>query len=43
MPNAAKKQLRPVILDPLRDIRARFEALSEWTAGNLHDAIEAVR
>jgi glutamyl-tRNA synthetase len=39
--NAAKKNLRPVVLEPLRDVRARFAALTDWTAPALHDAIEA--
>jgi glutamyl-tRNA synthetase len=38
---AAKKNLRPVILEPLRNIRERFAGLSEWAAKPLHDAIEA--
>lgn len=38
---AAKKNLRPVILEPLRDVRARFAALPEWSASALHDAIDA--
>ncbi len=37
---AAKKHLRPVILEPLLDIRTRFEALSAWTKENLSQAIE---
>jgi hypothetical protein len=28
---AAKKHLRPVILEPLVYVRHRFEALSDWT------------
>jgi glutamyl-tRNA synthetase len=38
---AAKKNLRPVILGPLQDIRERFAALSEWTAQALHEAVDA--
>ncbi len=42
---AAKKHLRPVILEPLVDIRARFEALSGWSqeqlAQAIHDCAEA--
>jgi glutamyl-tRNA synthetase len=38
---AAKKNLRPVILEPLTDVRARFAALADWTASALHDAIDA--
>lgn len=39
--SAAKKNLRPVVLEPLRDVRDRFAALPEWTAAALHDAIDA--
>jgi glutamyl-tRNA synthetase len=38
---AAKKNLRPVVLEPLQDIRERFAALPEWTAQALHDAVDA--
>jgi glutamyl-tRNA synthetase len=38
---AAKKNLRPVILEPMQDIRARFEALEDWTEASISDAIEA--
>jgi glutamyl-tRNA synthetase len=38
---AAKKNLRPVILQPMKDVRERFEALAEWTAEALSEAIEA--
>ena len=37
---AAKKNLRPVILEAFRDVRDRFAALPEWTEEALHDAIE---
>jgi glutamyl-tRNA synthetase len=40
-PKAAKKNLRPVILEPLKNVQERFSGLSEWTAGALHDAINA--
>ena len=36
---AAKKHLRPVVLEPLVDIRARFEALSDWSQEQLDQAI----
>jgi glutamyl-tRNA synthetase len=39
---AAKKHLRPVILDPLQSVRDRFAGLSDWSAANLGDAIGAV-
>jgi glutamyl-tRNA synthetase len=38
---AAKKNLRPVILEPLQDVRARFAALPAWSARTIHDEIEA--
>jgi glutamyl-tRNA synthetase len=38
---AAKKHLRGVILEPMKDVRAAFEALPEWTASLIHEAIEA--
>ena len=34
-PKAAKKHLRPVILEPLRDVYGRFEKLSGWNAETL--------
>jgi glutamyl-tRNA synthetase len=37
---AAKKHLRPIILEPLANIRARFESLSGWTRDQLGQAIE---
>jgi len=40
-PKAAKKNLRPVILEPLRDVLARFSALPDWTAEALDAAINA--
>ena len=40
-PKAAKKNLRPVILEPLKDIRERFSALAEWTSQALHEAVDA--
>ena len=38
-PKAAKKHLRPVILEPLRDVCNRFENLSDWKADGLTAAI----
>jgi glutamyl-tRNA synthetase len=38
---AAKKNLRPVILEPLKDIQARFSALPEWTKEALDAAINS--
>ena len=38
--NAAKKNLRPVILEPLQDVKDRFEALSEWNEAAITEAIE---
>jgi len=37
----AKKVLRPVTLEPMQDIRARLEAITDWTAEALSAAIEA--
>ena len=39
---AAKKQLRPVILDAMRAVRARFAELDGWIAADIHAAIETV-
>ena len=41
-PGAAKKHLRPVILEPMVSIRAAFEALPEWTKSAIGDAIHQV-
>lgn len=38
---AAKKHLRPVVLEPMRAVRERFAELSDWDAEALHDAIDA--
>ncbi len=38
--NAAKKHLRPVVLEPLKEIRARFAALADWKEADLSQAIE---
>jgi len=37
---AAKKQLRPVIQEPMQTARAKFEALAEWTEAAISGAIE---
>jgi len=37
---AAKKNLRPVILEPVKDVRARFAALNDWSEDALSEAIE---
>ena len=39
---AARKNLRPVILEPMRDITERFERLGEWKAEAIAEAVEAV-
>jgi glutamyl-tRNA synthetase len=39
--NAAKKNLRPVVKEPLVDLRQTLSTLGEWTAANVHDAIQA--
>ena len=39
-PKAAKKNLRPVVLEPLRDVTSRFAALSDWQPASLSQAIE---
>jgi glutamyl-tRNA synthetase len=33
--------LRPVVLEPLRDLKARLGSLSSWTEGDITDAINA--
>lgn len=38
---AAKKNLRPVILEPLRDIRERFAELPEWSAEAIYETVNA--
>jgi glutamyl-tRNA synthetase len=40
-PAAAKKHLRPVILEPFLDITGRLRALPDWTAAAISAAIEA--
>lgn len=39
---AAKKQLRPVMLEPLRALATRLGGLSDWRAADIHAALEAV-
>lgn len=41
-PKDAAAHLRPEIAGPMNDLRARFVALSEWTAPALHEAVNAV-
>ena len=38
---AVKKNLRPVILEPMKEVREKFEGLDDWTAEALSEAIEA--
>lgn len=37
---AAKKHLRPVILEPLQDVAARFAALEDWATDRIEAVIE---
>ena len=37
--NAAKKHLRPVLLEPLTELRRRFIELSEWSNDSIHGVI----
>jgi glutamyl-tRNA synthetase len=39
-PSAAKKHLRPAILEPLKDIADRFRAMTSWSEGDIGRAIE---
>ena len=39
---SAKKQLRPVILEPLRMARDRFSGLKDWSQAAIHEVIEEV-
>ena len=41
-PKAAKKNLRPVILEPLKTVRKCFAELEEWTPDNIAKTIEDV-
>ena len=40
-PNAAKKHLRPVALEPLESLIVALEGLEEWTVTSLENAFEA--
>ena len=40
-PGAAKKHLRPVVLEPLEALLVAFEAIGEWTTDALEAAFEA--
>ena len=40
--NAAKKNLRPVVLEPLRDLHGRLEALEEWSDEAIHAVVNDV-
>ena len=39
--DAAKKHLRPVARQPLEVVRDKLAAITEWTAENVHNAIQA--
>ena len=39
--DAAKKHLRPVARQPLEVVRDKLAAITEWTAENVHHAIQA--
>ena len=39
---AARKHLRPVILDPLSRLRTRLEEMHDWSKGSIHQLIEEV-
>ena len=39
--DAAKKHLRPVARQPLEVVRDKLQAISDWTAENVHQAIQA--
>jgi glutamyl-tRNA synthetase len=41
-PKAAKKHLRPVIAEPLRDVRARLEVSDDWNRSSIQSVIESV-
>ena len=40
-PKSAKKHLRPVALEPMVDVRTRFEAVDDWSTVSLSAAIES--
>ena len=39
---AVKKHLRPVILDPLNDVKSEFEKINNWKKENIDSAIEKI-
>ncbi|WP_438862546.1 glutamate--tRNA ligase [Neptunicella sp.] len=39
--NAAKKHLRPVAQEPLELVKTKLQGISDWTAENIHAAINA--
>ncbi len=39
--DAAKKHLRPVARQPLEVVRDKLAAIGDWTAENVHHAIQA--
>jgi glutamyl-tRNA synthetase len=39
--DAAKKHLRPVARQPLEVVRDKLAAITDWTAENVHHAIQA--
>lgn len=41
-PKSAKKHLRPVILEPMRTIRAQFAGLEHWGRSSISEAIQDV-
>ncbi len=41
MPTPRKKHLRPVARQPLEVVRDKLAAISDWTAENVHHAIQA--
>ena len=41
-PKAAKKYLRPVILEPMRTLRSALAELPSWTKHGISDAIDTV-
>lgn len=38
--DAAKKHLRPVARQPLEAVRSKLAAITDWTAENVHNAIQ---
>ena len=41
-PQAAKKHLRPVAIEPLKKVRAALEALDDWTPEALHRVVQDI-